>query len=158
MGTGKASESVLISEVEGPVEEWTLAKKKGGRGRVKEIQIATRKSSCIQDQGIPMQEKAAMLKSIQNLESQGTTASNPFNILNNASVKYLEFVASSCGIALGSTVESPHEVISAMQAQEVARCAIAQAELVSNTIQQKKGAVEQHLGCEDNQLAVITND
>lgn len=45
-------------------DEWTVAKKKGAKSRVKEPQFPTRKSIRIQDQGIPMGKKSAMLKSI----------------------------------------------------------------------------------------------
>ena len=123
------SDFFRVSKEEEVSEDWILAKKKGGKSKVKEPQQATRKSNRIQDQGIPMQEKAAMLKSIQNLEAQGNSENNPFNIVNKASDKYLESVASSCNITLGSMSESPEEVISAMQAQELVRSAIAQAEL-----------------------------
>lgn len=60
---------LIFIEDEGNSEGWMVANKKGSKGRVKEHVAPTRKSSRIQDQGIPMQEKAAMLKSIHNLES-----------------------------------------------------------------------------------------
>lgn len=74
-----------------------------------------------------MEQKASKLKSIQNLETQGKFE-NPFNVLNNASVDYLEQVAISCGISLGSQSQNAKEIISAMQAQELVRVALARAE------------------------------
>ena len=62
-----------------------------------------------------MEKKAANLKSIQNLDSQGNTK-NPFNVLNNASINHLEFVASSCGITLGNHCSKSRDIITAMQA------------------------------------------
>lgn len=159
MTDSSASDLFRMSKGEEISEDWVLAKKKGGKSKVKEPQHATRKSNRIQDQGIPMQEKAAMLKSIQNLEARGNFENNPFNILNKASTNYLEYVAISCDITLGSMSESPEEVITAMQAQELVRSAIAQAELRNESALDKQGDivfgdVSQDEGAE---LAVINN-
>lgn len=88
-------------------------KKKGRRGTIIEPALATRKSSRIQDQGIPMEKKASRLKSIQNQETQGITT-NSFNVLNSTHAEYLEKVAISCGIVLGSQSQAASEIISAM--------------------------------------------
>lgn len=53
-----------------------------------------------------MQKKTTMLKYIHNLETQGKNE-NPFTILNNTSVDYLERVAYFSGIGLGSQLQSP---------------------------------------------------
>lgn len=121
--------------------------------------MPTRKSNRIQDQGIPMQEKEAMLKSIQNLESQGNTDHNSFNILSNASFSYLENMAVSCGISLGSHTESPQEVISAMQAQELARAALAKAKLEKgkSSEQNVEGDYKEDSRDEDVQLEMVDN-
>lgn len=104
-----------------------LCPRKRGKNRFKEPQVATRKSSRIQDQGIPMQEKASLLKSIQNLDTLGKIVTNSFTILNDSHVHYLG-VASSCGIVLSSQSVSVKEVILAMQAQKLVRAAVAKAD------------------------------
>ena len=93
--------------------------------------MATRKSTRIQDQGMPIQEKASLLKPIHNLDNQGTISNNSFTILNDSSIPYLEEVASVCGISLGGQEKDASIVITAMQAQEKARVAITMDELVS---------------------------
>ena len=67
---------------------------------------------------------------------------NPFTILNDTPVHYLEKVASSCDIALGSQSESVKEVILAMQAQELVRAAIAKVEGEVCSKSSQKGVVE----------------
>lgn len=104
-----------------------------------------------------MQEKAALLKSIQN---KGNNEKNPFNILNDASASYLENVALSYGITLGSHLESAKDVISARQAQEIARSAIAKAKLekVISSEQKVDGEVKEGSGDEEVNMNVIDNE
>lgn len=106
---------------------WLSTKKKGRKHKVLEPPSATRKSLRIQDQGLTMEKKASKLKSIHNLEDPGTP-SNPFNVLNLVSSDYLEKVAISCNINLGDNSQSAKEIISSMQAHELVRAALAQAE------------------------------
>lgn len=120
-------DSLVVFYIDGVAEVWMSTRKKGRRSRIMEPQLATRKSSRIQDQGIPMEKKASMLKSIHNLETQAKTK-NSFNVLNNASTDYLDKVATSCGIILGSQSQTASEIISAMQAQELVRAVLARAE------------------------------
>lgn len=85
-----------------------------------------------------MQKRGTMLKSIQNMETEGKNERS-FTIINNASVDYLENVTSSCGINLGSHLQNPKDIITAMQAQEVANAAKPKQNLTSQKVHNRMG-------------------
>lgn len=124
--TGADEGSPITTEVEGLSDACVTYQKRGKK--FKEPVVTIRKSSRIHDQDISMQEKASLLKSIHNLDNKGKIANNSFIILNDTPVHYLEEVASVCGIVLGAQNVGAKDVISAMQAQELARAAIAKAD------------------------------
>ena len=81
--------------------------------------VATRTSSRVPRDGIPIATKAANRAKAKNTITGTITTTNPFTVLNNASTAFLEKVI----IDLDIEVENVEEQIDIFRAEELARAA-----------------------------------
>lgn len=85
--------------------------------------VASRTSSRVPRDGIPIATKAANRAKAKNTITGNTTTSNPFTILNNVPTASLEKVI----LDLDIEVENVEEQIDIFRTEELARAAIAEA-------------------------------
>ena len=88
-----------------------------------QLMVATRTSSRVPRDGIPIATKAANRAKAMNTITGAITTTNPFTVLNNASTAFLEKVI----IDLDIEVENVEEQIDIFRAEKLARAAIAKA-------------------------------
>lgn len=144
------------SDLDDPSQGWELSKsKKTKKGKKKKRQgiVASRTSSRIPRDGIPIAEKAARrVMEINNIS--GMSTKNPFTILNNSSAEVLNSVM----LDLDIEVENREEQIDVFRAEELARAAIAEANYKSFIESQKaRSAPQNEEELENLTMGVISN-
>jgi len=111
-------------DMENDCQGWQSPKsKKSKKKNMRQLMVATRTSSRVPRDGIPIATKAANRAKAKNTITGTITTTNPFTVLNNASTAFLEKVI----IDLDIEVENVEEQIDIFRAEELARAAIAKA-------------------------------
>ena len=120
--SGQGDQSLTQEEVVSDLWESPPAKKKKIKAAKPKVVIATKTSSRIPRDGIPIADKA--MKRVQEKNSlHPGTSKNPFTILNNTSDEVLGKIIYDLDI----TFENMDSVISAFKVEEQARADLAQA-------------------------------
>jgi alpha/beta superfamily hydrolase len=144
-------ESFLDKDSEGEHTEWHAPKSRKFK-KPKKVVMATRTSSRIPTDGIPIAEKAA-----QRAMEKNTIAginSNPFTILNNCPNSVLQNVIADLDLEIGNV----DECLDAFKAEEIARAKIAEAKYNSFLEKQKQKSTPKTVEDEhDLTMEVISN-
>jgi len=151
--SGQGDQTLTQEEAISDLWESPPAKKKKIKAAKPKVVIATRTSSRIPRDGIPIADKA--MKRVQeknNLHSG--TSKNPFTILNNTSDVVLEKIISDLDI----TSENMNSVISAFKVEELARADLAQANYNKYLDRINSRTAPQGEEVQDLTMNVINND
>lgn len=119
----KTSILSVDSDCEGGSKEWKTTKaSKFKKQKSKRVVVASRSSSRIPRDGIPIAEKAAR-RTMEKNGLSGKTNSNPFPVVNNTEYAILQNVMRD----LGLESEDLGEQLDDFRSDELARAAIAEA-------------------------------
>ncbi|GJN20625.1 hypothetical protein PR202_gb08025 [Eleusine coracana subsp. coracana] len=127
----------------------SLARKKTKKTRVKKFTEPTRRSTRILQDGVPILKKASTGAKVKNLESEGTTPSNPFLILGETPDDVISSIIESLDIEM----EDRTNVINTIKSEEALRAAIAEAKYKEYI--KKREEKKNHHDCEDMEILAM---
>jgi hypothetical protein len=111
------------SDMDTKCQGWQSPKSKRKKKNKKKVMVASRTSSRVPRDGIPVATKEANRAMAKNTIEGNSTTFNPFTLLNNSPTACLEKVI----LDLGIDTENVEEQIDIFKAEELARAAIAEA-------------------------------
>jgi hypothetical protein len=141
------------SDLEENSQGWQPSKSKKPKKHMKNrVVVASRTSSRISRDGIPIAEKASR-RAMERNNISGITSKNPFTVLNNTANAALASVISDLDIDIGNVDEQ----LDVFKLEELARVAIAEARYKTFLESQKAKDVPQGGDFEDLTMEVISN-